>query len=176
MRKIQTHLNELEGKKQVKTYKKELEELEASFLHQIRQIAKFNLLVQEISQGRVPTAEMLKAWELQHKLRRVPPPKKPKVPTAEISYQHYLDGLSVEEIAEKRDLTLGTISAHLCKYVAEGKIDCEDLMDVGKMNEIIEVLGTTEIRTLGSLKGMLGDGYSYAEIRFVLAKEKSELL
>ncbi|MEM6634034.1 MAG: helix-turn-helix domain-containing protein, partial [Bacteroidota bacterium] len=103
-------------------------------------------------------------------------PKKPKVPTAEITYQHYLEGLTPEEIAEKRDLTLGTISAHLCKYVAQVKIDCEELMDVGKMNEIIEVLGTTEIRTLGSLKGMLGDAYSYAEIRFVLAKEKSELL
>ncbi|MEM9723398.1 MAG: helix-turn-helix domain-containing protein [Bacteroidota bacterium] len=176
LRKIQAHLNTLEEKKRVKAYKKELEDLEASFLHQIRQIAKFSLLIQEISQGRIPTADMLEAWEVQHKLRRVPPPKKPKVPTAEITYQHYLEGLTPEEIAEKRDLTLGTISAHLCKYVAQGKIDCEELMDVGKMNEIIEVLGTTEIRTLGSLKGMLGDAYSYAEIRFVLAKEKSELL
>ncbi|MEM6632770.1 MAG: helix-turn-helix domain-containing protein [Bacteroidota bacterium] len=176
LRKIQAHLNTLEEKKRVKAYKKELEDLEASFLHQIRQIAKFSLLIQEISQGRIPTADMLEAWEVQHKLRRVPPPKKPKVPTAEITYQHYLEGLTPEEIAEKRDLTLGTISAHLCKYVAQGKIDCEELMDVGKINEIIEVLGTTEIRTLGSLKGMLGDAYSYAEIRFVLAKEKSELL
>lgn len=49
-------------------------------------------------------------------------PRKPKVPTREISYGLFCRGMNLDQIAAERNLTKGTIIGHLTPYVMEGKI------------------------------------------------------
>ena len=49
-------------------------------------------------------------------------PKMPKVASKEVSYDFYMQGMTVDQIAAKRGYTKGTIIGHLTPYVKEGKI------------------------------------------------------
>ncbi len=55
-------------------------------------------------------------------------PKPPKIPTREISYNMYIGGMSIEQIANERKLTYGTIFSHLLGYVESGEIDAWQLI------------------------------------------------
>lgn len=82
--------------------------------------------------------------------------------------------LSLKEIAEKREVTIGTIISHLEKLIAEKKIDREN--DIGHMkpeknrfNKIVkaleEVYKKENKALLSPAKEILGDDYDYEEIR-----------
>lgn len=55
-------------------------------------------------------------------------PKPPKIPTREVSYNMYIGGMSIEQIANERKLTYGTIFSHLLGYVESGEIDAWQLI------------------------------------------------
>lgn len=55
-------------------------------------------------------------------------PKVPKVASKEVSYDFYMQGMTVDQIAVKRGYTKGTIIGHLTPYVKEGKIGLRALI------------------------------------------------
>lgn len=60
--------------------------------------------------------------------RKAKAPKPPKIPTREQSLMLYLEGLSIEDIARRRELSRQTIFTHLLSFVQSGEVDIHDLV------------------------------------------------
>ena len=104
-------------------------------------------------------------------------PKKPKSSTSgtfATTFEMYKAGNTVEEIAKIRNLSINTIQNHLAKFVETGKIEADELMDVSKIEPIIEIAKKQSIPSLKAIKDELGEGFSYFEIHIALAYYKTQ--
>jgi DNA-directed RNA polymerase specialized sigma24 family protein len=94
--------------------------------------------------------------------------KKQKGESVRITFDLYREGKSLDEIAEMRGMTLGTVESHLGILVAEGSINIEELMDMQTVEMIEKVIDTVDEPSLSAVKARLGDEYSYGMIRWVV--------
>jgi hypothetical protein len=81
-------------------------------------------------------------------------------------------GLSPVQIAEKRGLAVSTIEGHLTHFVATGALPIGNIVDNEKRSSIELLLNGSPEKKLGELKRELGPGYSYGEIKLVMAHLK----
>ena len=90
--------------------------------------------------------------------------------TYERTRQLWEQGLSVEEIAEKRGLEMSTIAGHLERLMEAGlEIDLRPLLPPPeKVEAIRRAFEETGGTLLSPVKGLLGDAYGYDEIKLVL--------
>lgn len=90
--------------------------------------------------------------------------------TKEVTMQLFMDGMSVEQIASFRKLSVSTIVNHLCHYIKEGSIDPTDILDPDKVEVMADYFqsNTSGQQTLSSARQALGDDYSYDELKMVL--------
>ena len=76
---------------------------------------------------------LIAAWLETHSRREFPPlletpaplPKPPRekpIPTALITFEHFIKGASIEEIAKHRDLAISTIESHLAQAIESGEM------------------------------------------------------
>lgn len=97
-----------------------------------------------------------------------------KISSPQQTFALYQQGLSLEQIAQERKLTLGTISSHLLPFVAAGEITLERLVSADHQHQIEAVLDQLQEQTsLSAIKSALPDTISFADIRFVLAHKNS---
>lgn len=90
--------------------------------------------------------------------------------TRQLSRVMFQQGLSVDEIAQRRSLTRGTIMTHLTEVLEAGDpIDIERLIAPDRYEVISEALQRIGDGLLRPVKDDLGDDYSYDEIRLVRA-------
>ncbi|MBE7686363.1 AAA family ATPase [Tenacibaculum piscium] len=95
--------------------------------------------------------------------------KEVKIPTREITYNFFKEGMSAKEIAKKRGLTLNTIETHLMSYISSGEIDVLDLMPVKKYKELVEIIEETDFKSLSELKKKIEKNkFSFSELKMVL--------
>lgn len=98
------------------------------------------------------------------------PRVKISAPTRQLTLELYRQGRSIHEIAEERNLKPDTIMGHLADLIEAGEtIDVEQLIQPGHYDAIVEALRQADGRVLGTVKDVLGDEYSYGEIRIVRA-------
>jgi hypothetical protein len=180
---IRKHRKEMRGQKQVKSYLEELEALDTAFVHQSRQIMKLCLLVQETAKDRLPSKEMMRAWEKRLAVSSKGVPvlparfsgkskgKEEKGRSAELSYELYQQGRSPVEIAADRGLALSTIKGHLTEQVALGKIEVKDLLPPTKLKNIFGVMTEPEM-PMSEIKAQLDNSYTFADIKLALAHAK----
>ncbi|MEW9122193.1 MAG: DNA helicase RecQ [Thermotaleaceae bacterium] len=88
------------------------------------------------------------------------------------TYQYYLQGLSLKEIADKRGFTVNTIINHLYRSAEAGEqVDWSrfigDSYREGMILEVIERLGTEKLKPI---KEALPEDVSYEDIRILLCK------
>jgi len=103
-------------------------------------------------------------------------PKEKKIPTAEISYNMFIEGKSVEEIATERMFAKSTIEGHLAQMVKEGKLDANKIVTLEKMLAIEKVLNENpDWEGLKPYKELLGEEFSFGEIKVVLAHREREI-
>ena len=79
-----------------------------------------------------------------------------------------VSGISIAEIAARRNMAATTIEGHLASFIPTGEIDIKELVPENKIEIIhrtFKALGNT---TLNALKAKLGADYSFGEIRAVL--------
>jgi len=99
--------------------------------------------------------------------------------TYERTRQLWEQGLSVEEIAEKRGLEMSTIAGHLERLMEAGlEIDLQPLLPPPeKVEAIRRAFEETGGTLMSTVKGLLGEEYSYYEIQIVslFLKQKGEL-
>lgn len=94
--------------------------------------------------------------------------KKPKKDTKEISFELFIEGNSIDEIAEKRGFVVSTIEKHLAHYIGTGEISIADLISEEKIKKITDIILKKKTKTLTEIKEVLGDKVTYSEIRFTL--------
>lgn len=129
-----------------------------------------------------PITNYCKIHSLTSKIIEKKPKKKrePKKNNAKTSgtfattFELYKDGNNVEEIAKIRNLSINTIQNHLANFVAIGKIEADELMDMSKIEPIIEIAKAQSIQSLKAIKDELGEGFSYFEIHIAVAYYKSQ--
>ncbi len=96
--------------------------------------------------------------------------KKPKGTTFRITKQLIDQGMTVEEIASERNLTLSTIYRHIARFVEAGDFEAFQFVAKEKITIIEEYFRDTEDPSLGKAKEVLGDDYEFWELRIVQAE------
>ncbi len=90
--------------------------------------------------------------------------------TLQETLELYNQNLAIEEIARKRNLTTGTIVAHIGKLILSGEeIDIDKLVDIDKQEHIVSVMSIIGSEKLAPIKEELGDDCTYEEIYLVRA-------
>ena len=97
---------------------------------------------------------------------------KPKVDTKLATFNLYRLGMSIDDIAKRRELTKSTICTHLAHCVGEGAIAISEFVDDKKRQEITRFLmkHPEERKTASDIKAELSPNISYEDIRFVMAE------
>lgn len=178
---ILTHVETLQSQKKVKTYLVELVDLDALFYKQIQLILKAEALLKSTKQDVEFTKETINVDE-ENKLRlkevgelkttkkeKPNKEKKEKIDTKKVSYELYLQGKTIPEIAKERALNTVTIEGHLAHYVGLGLIDVKTFLSNEKFEKIIATVKELDTILLSEIKNHLGDEYSYPDIKFALA-------
>ncbi len=182
---ILKQIEKLQSEKKVKAYLTELAELDALFFKQLQLINKAEAMVNsanensEFSKETINTAKENK--ERIEELSKVPTPKsrkkdktktetdkKEKINTKEVTFHLFKSGKTIEEIAQERKMVPLTIEGHLAHYAGLGMIDVKLFVDEEKMKNIITVSKTLDTTLFGPIKQLLGDDYTYSEIRFAM--------
>src|SRR5690606_33889322 len=84
--------------------------------------------------------------------------------TEQITLDMYQDGMDIAQIAQKRGMVEGTVYGHLIHYVGS-EIEAEELIDLNKLDRSLEVLKANEGQSSSQIKIILGEDYSYPEIK-----------
>ncbi len=81
----------------------------------------------------------------------------------------FLEGLAIEEIAARRNLSASTIENHLAEFVRKGELDVRELVpDEYRVATILKTVETMGGYAIGPIKEKLGNDITYGEIRAVL--------
>jgi ATP-dependent DNA helicase RecQ len=90
--------------------------------------------------------------------------------TKQQSFELFKLGHPIQNIAELRSLSPTTIEGHLAFYVEQGKLEIHQIISnperITTIRQAIEEVGG---EVLTPIKNTLGDGYSFGEIRLVMA-------
>lgn len=87
--------------------------------------------------------------------------------TFETTLKLHKEGKTIQEIAEIRSMTYGTIEGHISRFVSSGELPIESVMDMEKVKTIQECILAQPEDGISNLKIALGDDYGYGEIRMV---------
>lgn len=94
-----------------------------------------------------------------------------KLDIYELTYNCYLEGFSLNEIAEKRELTVSTILNHLEKCEKDGQeIEWERFIDDKKEKAILKVINDIGADKLKPIKEALPNDFSYDDIKIVICR------
>jgi ATP-dependent DNA helicase RecQ len=126
-----------------------------------------------------PFCDVVTAYCVAHRLQSRTHLKSPKRPsreryehdsvTKQETYRLFKEGHSMEKIASLRNLSHTTIEGHLAFYIQQGKITITQLIDVEKIPAIQKAIEAIGGKALTPIKESLGENYSFAEIRYVMA-------
>lgn len=89
--------------------------------------------------------------------------------TKEISLAMFNNGKSIKEIAKERQFAVTTIEGHLAYFVSSGELDIFRVVDEDIYSEIAKVIKDSDVTSLSEARFKLGDRYSYAQIKMVMA-------
>ena len=106
------------------------------------------------------------------KRERLKPYVEKTTDTKRSSLELFNEGFSIEEIAQKRNLTMGTVGSHIAHFILTGEVNILKLVNEEKLPVIIDAVKQYGDKELGLLKNTLGDDYSFTEIRAAINYEK----
>jgi ATP-dependent DNA helicase RecQ len=110
--------------------------------------------------------------ELKEHVKKEKQEKKEKGATQKISFDLYKSGKTVEEIAIERGMALTTIEGHLSHFISTGDLNVHDFISDKKLQAILKVIEEIGTDQLSPVKQLLGEEYSYGEIRVAMAYHK----
>ncbi|WP_207495132.1 helix-turn-helix domain-containing protein [Aridibaculum aurantiacum] len=163
---LNKHLEEMKVKQKTKKYIKELQHLQLLVKRQQQQVKQAALLAQALHQ-KVDIVQVLE--RIVEDKKAVPPPvevpkgRPAKGESARTSLQLFKEGKAIADIAEVRSLSPSTVMSHLSEFILTGEVDITDLVEAEKLDKILAV--TTDDSTSSSIKEILGDDFSFGEIK-----------
>jgi uncharacterized protein YpbB len=99
--------------------------------------------------------------------------KVPKKSTTQITYELWIEKNSIEEIANVRKLTVGTILGHFTKLIQDKAVSIKDIMPEDKIEILTKAFYGYKEESLAPLKEQLGDAFSWDELRMFKASLNS---
>lgn len=177
---IEQHHEAVKKKPKVKKYLKDIQDLAATCKVKRLDLRKAMEITAGLEKGINPNIlfktigkEDGKAAD-KFKLKTLPKQTKaPKGESHRISLSMFESGKSIQEIAQERNLAIGTIEGHLVSFIPSGKINIHELVSQEKMNNIEAVINQFTEATSSEIKAKLGDEYTYGEIRAVISFMKT---
>lgn len=100
-----------------------------------------------------------------------PKPKAEKGQSKAISLELFREGMSIEKIAETRNMSVNTIFGHLADCVADGSVEAGQLLAADKLSFVRKALEDHPHKTLTELKEILGADYSFNDLKIAKAQE-----
>ncbi len=92
-----------------------------------------------------------------------------------VTFEYHKQGLSIEQIAQKRNIRSTTVIRHLSDLIEKNHpVDVKMLVPKEKLQKIWQVLDILGDISLTPIKEYLGDSYSFDEIRLVRGKWRHE--
>ena len=89
--------------------------------------------------------------------------------TKQVSFQLFRQGKSISEIAEMRNVQTSTIESHLAYFIQRGEMEVTEMVLLSKIQTIEKAIKQCGDLALSPIKEVLGNAYSYGEIRAVIA-------
>lgn len=137
----------------------------------------------------VPFSDLIREYCEQHHLEmdRQPPEEEKKArksetstpktspgpSTQQVTLAMFKEGRSIDEIAQERHVKASTVIGHLSELIEGGEdVDVEGLIQPGHYDLIVNAFRQTESEFLKPVKELLGDDFSYEEIRLARALMK----
>jgi hypothetical protein len=90
-----------------------------------------------------------------------------KESSARITLGLFRNGATIDEICNSRELTRSTIMGHLLSFIPTGETKAEELMSREKFDAIAQVVRNPGFTGLRFAKDLLGEDFSFDEIRAV---------
>ena len=178
---ILEQIKTLKKEKGIKTYSNELHELERQVYSQLQEINKCLFLVTSVINNTEISKELLQKTSLYTerqsdltKHKKGEKKKGKKTDTKKVSFDYFLEGKNILEIAQIRKLNVRTIEEHLAHYVAERKLKASYFVTEEKIDEILYIAEKLGTEKLTPIKKVLGDDFSFSEIKFALASLKCD--
>ncbi|GHE23577.1 helix-turn-helix domain-containing protein [Sphingobacterium griseoflavum] len=163
----QQHIEEWKVKKRTKKYTEELRSLLLDFRRKKEQLAHCltiaDILTEEGDLSAIVHALHERETTKDSLVKSVADDDAVK-DTKAISLDLFMDGFSIEDIAKKRDMVVGTIYGHLINYVGQ-EVEATDLITEDKLNRILAVIRENPEKSSSELKGMLGADFDYPDIK-----------
>ena len=94
--------------------------------------------------------------------------------TYQVTRDMHRQGIPIDEIAEQRKMSPGTIASHLAQFVETGELQVEDFVSHTKIDLLRRLIDAHGYMSLRAIKDNAGDDVSYEDIRFVISSVKSE--
>ena len=94
--------------------------------------------------------------------------------TYHISLDMYRAGRPIADVARERGMSVTTVENHLIRFISTGEVSLSEFVAAERVAVIREaILKCSGTNALSPIKEILGDEYSYSEIRAVLASIES---
>ncbi len=154
---LDTIIDELKVKKNVKGFVKATESVHKTFLTKLHEIEGFRFLDERLYQ------------EESHYTRQYNESSSNKLDTKEVSLMMYKSDKTIDEIAKLRDLTTTTIEGHLAHFIQLGKLSVYDFIEKSDFETIksaTQELGTQQLKPL---KDFFEDKFTYGQLKMAVA-------
>jgi hypothetical protein len=168
IRPVEKQIDNLKVKSKVAKYLKELKELKRKFEKRKKTFENLQSMVASLRDAGSEEDITTFLEELHKPVTSNPiekPKKKEKGESHSISLRMFKDGMSIPDIAAVRNLVAGTIEGHLTNFIGTGEIDVHDLVEEMKLQKILSVLNDQPSLHSSAVRELLGDQFSYGEIR-----------
>jgi DNA polymerase III delta prime subunit len=93
--------------------------------------------------------------------------KPAKGETYQVTLGMIKDGMTVEQIAEKRGMTEGTIEGHISRFISEGVLEISNFIGEEEVKTIKETL--EKLKSVSETVKALNNDFSYGQVRMVQA-------
>lgn len=194
-RSLFTHMAEVSQFTKTKTYLNMLDEVDAAMVKKQKEIRTLSEVVQSVLDGKeIPTQKGLdKTISVERETMRnavaaevKANPKFSKLKTGRKrktgsggkaekgeTYKKTLglfkEGKTIDEVAEKRGLSVGTIEGHAAKLIASGDIEIDHFLSIDARQEIAKAIAMEENQGVTGVVSYLKGKYTFGQVRMVMA-------
>ena len=199
-RLLLTHIAEVSQFAKTKTYLNTLEEVDASIVKKQTQIRSLQVTLESILDGKEiePNKALAKKISIERetminavaaevkanpkfsklktgrKRKSSNGPKAEKGETYKKTLALFKEGQTIDDVAEKRGLSAGTIESHAAKLIAAGEIKIDHFMDKDDAKEIAKAIVMDANETTSSVVSYLKGRFTYGQVRMVQAVMRSD--
>ncbi|MEI2749170.1 MAG: helix-turn-helix domain-containing protein [Ferruginibacter sp.] len=100
---------------------------------------------------------------------------KPQKDTKQETLILYKSGMTLQQIASSRNLSVSTIETHLAAFIEKGELLIEKLVEPAVLEQIQKVMAESQSGKLLEIKQALPDEIGYGTIKWVMADQKFKM-